>query len=128
MLISQVSKLGRVGVRVISSVGRATIIALLSALALYLMVSLFALGVMSQPEVAALKNPSTAAILETIVGPWGAWLINGGMMISVCGAFLSWTLLACEVPFIAARTDCFRPGLPPRTVMGRRTMRSGPPP
>ena len=88
-------------------VGRATIIALLSALALYLMVSLFALGVMSQPEVAALKNPSTAAILETIVGPWGAWLINGGMMISVCGAFLSWTLLACEVPFIAARTGLF---------------------
>lgn len=90
-----------------SDVGKATIIALLSALALYVMVSLFALGVMTQPEVAALKNPSTAAILERVVGPWGAMLINGGMMVSVCGAFLSWTMMACEVPFIAARTGLF---------------------
>ncbi len=88
-------------------VGRATIIALLSALALYVMVSLFALGVMTQPEIAALKNPSTAAILEKVVGPWGAMLINAGLMISVSGAFLSWTMLACEVPFIASRTGLF---------------------
>ncbi|MCD8547408.1 MAG: basic amino acid/polyamine antiporter [Aeromonadaceae bacterium] len=88
-------------------VGRATLIALLGALALYVMVSLFALGVMSQPEVAALKNPSTAAILAKIVGPWGAWLINIGMVISVLGAFLSWTLLASEVPFIAAQSGLF---------------------
>lgn len=62
---------------------------------------------MSQPEVAALKNPSTAAILAKIVGPWGAWLINIGMVISVLGAFLSWTLLASEVPFIAAQSGLF---------------------
>lgn len=88
-------------------VGRATVLALLGALALYVMVSLFALGVMSQPEIAALKNPSTALILEHVVGPWGAWLINIGLVISVMGALLSWTVLAAEVPFIAGKTGVF---------------------
>lgn len=38
-------------------VGRATVLALLGALALYVMVTLFSLGVMNQPQLAALKNP-----------------------------------------------------------------------
>ncbi|KUE81525.1 basic amino acid/polyamine antiporter [Aeromonas schubertii] len=88
-------------------VGRATVLALLGALALYVMVTLFTLGVMSQPEVAALKNPSTALILEKVVGPWGAWLINIGLVISVMGALLSWTVLAAEVPYIAGKTGVF---------------------
>ncbi len=65
--------------------GRATVLALLGALALYVMVTLFSLGVMNQPQLAALKNPSTAMILEAVVGPWGAWLINIGLVISVMG-------------------------------------------
>ena len=88
-------------------VGRATVIALLGALALYVMVSLFSLGVMSQPELAALKNPSTAMILEAVVGPWGAWLINIGLVISVLGALLSWTVLAAEVAYMAGKTGLF---------------------
>ena len=88
-------------------VGRATVLALLGALTLYVMVTLFSLGVMSQPELAALKNPSTAMILEAVVGPWGAWLINIGLVISVMGALLSWTVLAAEVPYIAGKTGVF---------------------
>ncbi|PJG60209.1 basic amino acid/polyamine antiporter [Aeromonas cavernicola] len=88
-------------------VGRATVLALLGALALYVMVTLFALGVMSQPQLAALKNPSTAMILEAVIGPWGAWLINIGLMISVLGALLSWTVLASEVPYMAGKSGLF---------------------
>lgn len=88
-------------------VAKATSIALLCALLLYIMVSLFTLGVMTQPEVAQLQNPSMATILASIVGPWGAMLINAGLIMSVLGALLSWTVLAAEVPFIAAREGLF---------------------
>ena len=72
-------------------------------LAFYALVSLLSLGILSQPELAALKNPSMAGVLEAVVGPWGAALINIALVISVIGAFLSWTLLAAEIPFAAAK-------------------------
>jgi len=90
-----------------SDVAKATSIALSCALLLYIMVSLFTLGVMTQPEVAELQNPSMATILASIVGPWGAVLINAGLIMSVLGALLSWTVLAAEVPFIAAKEGLF---------------------
>lgn len=93
-----------------SDVGVATMSGLLICLALYMGVSLLALGIMSQPELAALKNPSMAGVLEKVAGPWGAMLISGAVVISVLGAFLSWTLLAAEVPFIAAK-DGTMPGV-----------------
>lgn len=84
-------------------VGRATIIGFLVSLVLYALVSLLALGVMTQPELAVLKNPSMAGVLAHVVGPWGAGLINVALVVSVLGAFLSWTMLAAEIPFVAAR-------------------------
>jgi arginine:ornithine antiporter/lysine permease len=84
-------------------VGAATIGGFLISLFLYVLVSLLALGIMKQPELAALKNPSMAGVLEHVVGPWGAGLISIALVISVLGAFLSWTMLAAEIPFIASR-------------------------
>jgi arginine:ornithine antiporter/lysine permease len=76
---------------------------LVICLVLYMAVSLLSLGILSQPELAVLKNPSMAGVLEAVTGPWGALLINSAVVVSVLGAFLSWTLLAAEVPFIASR-------------------------
>lgn len=84
-------------------IGFATIGGFLVALAIYALISLLSLGVMTQPELAGLKNPSMAGVLEYIVGPWGAILINITLVVSVLGAFLSWTLLAAEIPHVAAR-------------------------
>ncbi len=84
-------------------IGLATMAGFLTCLALYALVSLLALGVMTQPELAALKNPSMAGVLEHVVGPWGAILINIALVVSVLGAFLAWTMLAAEVPHVAAR-------------------------
>ncbi|WP_158801524.1 arginine-ornithine antiporter [Acidisoma sp. L85] len=84
-------------------VGAATIGGFVICLLLYALVSLLALGIMSQPELAGLKNPSMAGVLEHVVGPWGAGLINIALVVSVFGAFLSWTLLAAEIPFVASR-------------------------
>jgi arginine:ornithine antiporter/lysine permease len=84
-------------------IGVATMIGFLVCLALYALVSLLSLGIMTQPELAALKNPSMAGVLEHVVGPWGAVVINTALVVSVLGAFLSWTLLAAEIPHVAAR-------------------------
>ncbi len=84
-------------------IAMATVLGFFTCLALYALVSLLSLGILSQPALAGLKNPSMAGVLEAIVGPWGAILINVALVISVIGAFLSWTLLAAEIPFAAAK-------------------------
>ena len=47
-----------------ADVGRATVIGFLGALGIYVLVSLIATGVLSQPELAGLKVPSMAGVFE----------------------------------------------------------------
>ncbi|WP_071459094.1 arginine-ornithine antiporter [Bacillus massilinigeriensis] len=84
-------------------VGKATIIGLVSTLLIYVMISLLSTGIMSKEELADLKSPSMAYVLESVVGPWGATFVNLGLIISVLGAWLGWTLLASELPYLAAK-------------------------
>ena len=88
-----------------ADVGRATVLGFLFTLALMVAVSLLSLGVLSQPELAALKNPSMAHVLAHVVGPWGAALISVGLLVSLAGALLSWLLLSSETLYMAARDD-----------------------
>lgn len=90
-----------------SDVGRATVIGFLGALGIYILVSILSTGILSQPELAGLKVPSMAGVLEPLVGRWGASLVNLGLMISVGGAFLSWTLLCAEIPYTCGRDGTF---------------------
>ena len=80
-------------------VGRATVVGFLICLVLLGAVSLLSLGIYTQPELAALKNPSMASVLEKAVGTWGAILIYIGLIVSVGGGLLAWTLLAAESLF-----------------------------
>jgi arginine:ornithine antiporter / lysine permease len=84
-------------------VGRATVLGFLICLVLLMSVSLLSLGIYTQPELAALKNPSMAAVLEKAVGSWGAIAIYIGLIVSVGGGFLAWTLLAAESLFTPAK-------------------------
>jgi arginine:ornithine antiporter/lysine permease len=84
-------------------VGRATVIGFLVTLALLMAVSLLSLGLLTQPQLAGLKNPSMAGVLERAVGSWGAVLIYIGLLVSVGGGFLAWTLLAAESLFTPAK-------------------------
>ncbi|MEO5806452.1 arginine-ornithine antiporter [Devosia sp.] len=84
-------------------IGLATFAGFVTTLSIYALVSLLSLGVMSRPELAGLKNPSMAGVLEHVVGSWGAILISVALVVSVLGAFLAWTLLAAEVPYVASR-------------------------
>lgn len=83
-------------------VGRATVIGFLVCLALLMAVSLLSLGIATQPELAGMKNPSMAPVLERAVGTWGAVLAYAGLIVSVGGGFLAWTLLAAESLFTPA--------------------------
>lgn len=88
-------------------IGRATILGLLTALAIYVFVTLLSMGVVKPVELATYQNPSMAKVLTTIIGPWGQYIISIGLLISVCGAFLSWTVLASEAPYLCAKEKMF---------------------
>lgn len=83
-------------------VGKATVIGLIGTLIIYILISVLSLGVMSQVDISKLDTPSTAYILEYAVGKWGAIVINLGLIVSLLGAVLGWTLLAAEIPYVAA--------------------------
>ena len=88
-----------------SDVGKATVIGFLGVLALLVLVNVLSLGIMSQPELASLQNPSMAGVLKHVVGEWGAILISIGLAISLLGALLSWALLCAEILYATARDN-----------------------
>lgn len=88
-------------------VGRATMLAVVSALAVYLLITLLSLGVVPRAELAEMRNPSMAGLMVNMIGPVGEIVIAGGLIISVCGAYLSWTIMAAEVPFLASQHGAF---------------------
>lgn len=90
-----------------SDVGKATVIGLISVLLIYILITLLSLGVMPHDELIGLPNPSMAYVMESIVGKWGAILINLGLIISVLGAWLGWTLFAAELPYVTAKDKVF---------------------
>lgn len=114
MLITVWVFIGIEGAVVVSSrarnrkdIGRATILGLLTALAIYIFVTLLSMGVVKPIELAQYQNPSMAKVLTVILGPWGQYIISIGLLISVCGAFLSWTVLASEAPYLCAKEKMF---------------------
>ena len=85
-----------------ADVGKATVIGFIAVLLLLVLVNLLSQGILAQAQLAGLKNPSMATVLEHVVGPWGAMLISIGLIVSLAGALLSWTLLCAEILFASA--------------------------
>jgi arginine:ornithine antiporter/lysine permease len=85
-------------------VGRATVLGFLSVLALFASVTLVSYGVLPRSELASAKQPSMGSVLESVVGPWGSDFVNIGVLISVQGAYLAWTLINAEVLYMPATT------------------------
>jgi arginine:ornithine antiporter / lysine permease len=86
-------------------VGRATVLGFLSVLAVFASVTIVSYGIMPRAELAELRQPSMAGVLEAAVGGWGAVFVSVGLIVSVLGAYLAWTLMAAEVLFVAAKDD-----------------------
>ena len=89
------------------SVGIATLIGFAVCLTIYALLSLLPFGRMSQSELAQLANPSTAPILSSIVGSWGGWLMNLGVIIALLTSWLAFTIMVVEIPYQAAKDGTF---------------------
>lgn len=87
-----------------SDVGRSTILGFLGVTGLMVAITLLPYAAMSQSTIAGLQQPSLAGVLAEIVGPWGAVFISVGVLISVLGAYLAWSLICAEVLFAAAKS------------------------
>lgn len=88
-------------------VGKASITAFIGILAIYVITAVLSLGVMPVSELARLENPQMAGILEYAVGPWGAAMVNIGVILSLAGALLGWTIIAADCPYSAAKQGVF---------------------
>jgi len=86
-------------------VGRATVLGFLSVFAIFASVTIVSYGLMPLDEIAQLRQPSMAGILESAVGTWGKVFVSVGLIVSVLGAYLAWTLMAAEVLFVAAKDE-----------------------
>jgi len=87
-----------------SDVGTATIIGFLGVTSLMVLVSMLPYAVLARADIAGMRQPSMATVLEAVVGPWGAIFVSVGLLISVLGAYLAWSLICAEVLSIAAKT------------------------
>lgn len=86
-------------------VGQATVVGFLSVLAIFSLVTLVSYGAFPQAQIAGTRQPSMVGLFEDTVGPWGEWFISAGVIVSVLGAYLAWTLMAAEVAFVPARSN-----------------------
>ena len=87
-----------------SDVGRATILGFVIVTTLMVLVTLLPYAVLQRAEIAGMRQPSMAAVLEMVVGHWGAVFVSIGLLVSVLGAYLAWSLICAEVLFTAANT------------------------
>lgn len=89
------------------SVGKATLLGFAGCLLIYVLLSVLPYGLMSEEELAKLPNPSTAAVLEPVIGKWGAYIMNIGLLVSVLTSWLAWTMVTAQIPQAAAENGTF---------------------
>ena len=87
-----------------SDVGTATILGFVGVTGLMVAITLLPYAAAPRSAIAGVQNPSLAGALELAIGHWGAVLISIGVLVSVLGAFLAWTLICAEVPFAAGQS------------------------
>ena len=90
-----------------SAVSKATLLGFLGCLVIYIGLSVLPFGFLTQEEIAAVANPSTAGVLEKVVGPWGAVFMNCGLLVAVLSSWLAWTMITAEIPAAAAENGTF---------------------
>ncbi len=88
-----------------NDVGAATVLGFLGVLCLLVLVTVFSYGILLREDLAALANPSMAGVMEALVGHWGRIFISIGLLISILGNYLSWSLLAAEVLHSAGKSN-----------------------
>jgi len=88
-----------------ADIGRATILGFACVTGMMFLITLLPFAILPRSEVASLSQPSLAGALAAAVGPWGAWFISIAVIVSVLGAYLTWSLIVAEVPFAVAKSN-----------------------
>jgi arginine:ornithine antiporter/lysine permease len=84
-------------------IGFATVTGFIIVTSLMVLVTLLPFAVLQRADIAGQTAPSMAGVLEAVVGHWGRVFISIGVLVSVLGAYLAWTLICAEVLSAAAR-------------------------
>jgi arginine:ornithine antiporter/lysine permease len=85
-----------------SDAAKASVVGFLALIGIYLLISLLPYGLVPYEKLAQVGTPAVGEILKMKGMGWGVYLMNGGLAISILGAWLSWTLLPVETTTILA--------------------------
>lgn len=88
-------------------VGKATIIGYIFTLICYVLIVMLSFGALPQYTLINLQNPALGGVLQNTYGTWAAVIINIGVIISVVGAWVAWTIINAEVPMTIAKDKVF---------------------
>ncbi|MDR3240916.1 MAG: basic amino acid/polyamine antiporter [Lactobacillaceae bacterium] len=86
-----------------SDAGKATIIGLLTLLGIYVVLTMLPYGYLSQEELVQIKSPAILYLFESMTGSIGGAIISIGMIITIFGAWISWTILPSEATSLMAK-------------------------
>lgn len=90
--------------------GTASIISFVALFALYFIISMLSMGVADHDTLCEFTDNYTfsmAGVMEYIVGPWGATLVNIAAVISIGCALLTYVILCSDSAFGPANMKCF---------------------
>ena len=88
-------------------VSKATVLSFAIITSIYLLTLVMSFAVMTRENLANLDKPAMAFVMESVVGKWGAVMINAGVVISALGAWFACTMFSGEVLFQAAKSKIF---------------------
>ncbi|MDX8336053.1 amino acid permease [Candidatus Cetobacterium colombiensis] len=88
-------------------VSLATFIGYFIALFLYILIVILSYGILPAETLSTLNDPALAYILESVIGKWGAIFINISVLISIFGAWITWTIIAAEIPYNISNDNLF---------------------
>ena len=73
--------------------GQGIVLAFVTLLIMYMLISVLSMGVMTNEELAALDTPSLGGVLGSVVGGWGVKLVDIGVILSLVGALFTYAIL-----------------------------------
>ncbi|HSQ97878.1 MAG TPA: basic amino acid/polyamine antiporter [Rickettsiales bacterium] len=88
-------------------VSNSTILSFFMCLVLYIALSTVPYGFLTQEQIAKVPDPSAAGILEMVLGKYGAFIINLGVLIAILSCWFSWILVLVEIPSKMAENNNF---------------------
>lgn len=103
-----------------SDAGKATILGLLCLLTIYILASVLPYGYLSRTQLTTINQPAMVYIFKDMVGTWGGTFISVGLIISILGSWLSWTMLPAETMLLMTKRHL----LPP--IFGKQNKHNAP--